>query len=100
MKNPFSADPFSQVEEVQVIACPICKSTDFEAHQNEWGSWRDCRSCGNVWHGSSVIGVARPDFSDIPPPNGAPAADADELPGPRYTGASFRDPSKNWSPDE
>ena len=100
MSNPYSkgkADPFNEESAIQVISCPKCKSQEFDARQNQWHTWRICRDCGTEWSGG--IGVARPDYSEPPSAVGIPAPD-DDRPVSQYTGAAFRDPSKNVGGDE
>ena len=71
-------NPFGERESV-VVQCPKCGSSDFDAHQNQYETWRDCRKCGNRWSGGSV-GAGQPDFSEpenlqLVPPPGVPAPD-------------------------
>lgn len=81
-----------------VVRCPKCKSAEYDGRQNQYETFFDCRKCGNRWSGGSM-GAAKPDFLEAPPPAGLPAP-ADDLPAVQYTGAAFRDPSRNFGGDE
>ncbi len=100
-KNPFSDEPSDDETPSKPpshLACPVCGSSDFEGHQNQYETFRDCRKCGNRWSSGS-LGAAQPDFLfERPPPPGIPAPD-DDLDVVQYTGAAFRDPSKNFDGD-
>lgn len=77
--------------------CPTCRSQDFRAWTMQYGLMRKCNACGEEWSGGSVA-VARPDFLEPPPLPGVPVPD--ELPSVQFTGANFRDPSKNFGDDD
>lgn len=75
--------------------CPKCKLSDFHAWTPQYGGvMRRCHKCGEEWSGGG-FSVGRPDFTDPAPLPGVPAPDYD-LPVVQYTGASFRDPSRNF----
>ena len=81
------------------ICCPRCSSEEFDAKQNQWEMWRECRVCGNRWSGGSA-GAGQPEITPelqaaLLPNKGVPAPD-DLDTGSQYTGADFRDPSKNF----
>ena len=85
-------NPFGPQESI-VIKCPKCGESDFDAKQNQYETWRECRKCGNRWSGGSM-GARQPDFSlpenkALVPPPGVPDMDED-LPVVQYTGAPFR----------
>lgn len=90
--NPYGGNPFGEPASI-TPQCPVCKGTEFDAKQNQWETWRDCRKCGNRWSGGSV-GAGQPDF-DLPenqglvPLPGLPAPDED-LPVNDFTGAPYR----------
>ncbi len=89
-KKP-DVDPFDTGHVVEggphIMCCPVCGSTEFDAHHNQWTTWRDCRKCGNSWGGGSA---AQPDFVRDPealqiepglhPGMPAPDDDLDDLP--------------------
>jgi hypothetical protein len=68
----------------------------------QWGIQRKClkkdpetgKICGQTWSGG--IGVQRADLSSAPLYPGKESPPDDDLPTSQYTGASFRDPSKNF----
>lgn len=39
---------------VQVVACPVCRSQEFDARSNQYGVHRKCLKCGNEWSGGGV----------------------------------------------
>lgn len=82
--------PFGEekAQEINVIKCPVCSASDFEARQNQYETFRICNKCGNKWSGGSLA-AAQPDYRDQVPPPGVPAPD-DDLPVTQYTGAGFR----------
>lgn len=84
------------------LCCPACKSTNFRAWTNEFGVMRQCLepNCKNEWSGSTVT-AGRSNFLDLypQPMPGVPAPD-DDYPSVQYTGAGFRDPSKNFGNDD
>lgn len=73
--------------------CPKCKSQNFHAWTMQYGLMRRCNECREEWSGGSVA-VGRPDFLEPVPAAGIPVPE--ELPVVQYTGAGFRDPSKNY----
>jgi hypothetical protein len=84
------------------IQCPECGNNGMDGsitgQSGQWGIKRICKKCDHEWHGG--IGVQRADFSEpIPRPGVAPPA-YDDIPIVQYTGAAYRDPSKNFSGDE
>lgn len=81
------------------IKCPRCKKANFHAFTNTYGLIRRCKECGNEWSGGSANASANPDWRYGVPLPGTPAP-YDDLPVTQYTGASFRDPSKNSGGDE
>jgi len=96
-------NPFGGSASSPKIICPVCKADEFDARQNQYETWRECRKCGNRWSGGSV-GAGQPDFAlvenmGLVPPEGVPAPD-DDLPSSQYTGSPFRDPSRNFGGDE
>ncbi len=74
-----------------IMCCPVCGSTEFDAHSNQFSVWRDCRKCGNQWAGGALN---QPDFMNDPdamrmvPGPGIPAPDDDLESLPKST--SFR----------
>jgi hypothetical protein len=78
-----------------VVCCPACKSTEFEAKQNQWENFRICLKCGNKWSGGIGFDITMsPNHPEVRP-QGVPVPE-DDVPDVQYTGASFRDPNKNW----
>lgn len=80
-----------------VIRCPKCKESDFDAHQNQYELVRTCRKCKNVWSGGSVgagVAVIEPSQLNkqfVPPNQPAPLAENDpELDLPSYYDAPYR----------
>jgi hypothetical protein len=90
-KGPFGGNPLDN-EANAGPKCPKCKKADFDAYSNQYGIFRKCRACKQTWSGGSFSSV-RPDFRDPLPVPGTPAPE--DLPLTQYTGAAFRDPSKN-----
>lgn len=87
------------------IKCPQCGARNWEARALQYDIWRQCRECGKEWSGG--IGVAKPDPSGPPsydvfiPGVPVPPTDPEEdKPDVQFTGASFRDPSKNYDGGE
>jgi len=118
MSNPFDtkdlrANPFIDSKQQKAAHnCPVCKSTNFRAFSNQYGLMRICNDCKNEWSGGTVLSPdlsrAIGQLSETPegnqvlkytfPPQGLPAPD--DYPATQYTGAGFRDPSKNFDGDE
>lgn len=110
-QNPFSGpfagapgiggNPLDSAENVG-IRCPKCKSDDFRAWTTQYGVMRKCNvaTCREEWSGGTMA-AGRPNFQNLYPQPlpGVPAPD-DDLPVVQYTGASFRDPSKNFDDDD
>lgn len=96
--NPFSgpfspiADIISNPEAPVGPSCPICKKQEFDAYSTEFTIVRTCRACSHQWCGGSFM--AQPDQSSPPPPIGVPSPE--DYPVAQYTGASYRNPSKNF----
>lgn len=84
------------------IRCPKCKSDNFRAWSNQLGVMRKCLvvGCGEEWSGGTMAkGIA--DFLDqFPQPHPDSQAPDDDLPAVQYTGASFRDPDRNFGGDD
>jgi hypothetical protein len=83
------------------IRCPKCKSTNFHAFTNQYGITRKCleKGCGLEWSGGSMA-AGKQLMSDLDLlPDGSVAPDLD-MPLMQYTGAGFRDPSKNIGGDD
>lgn len=94
----FGDHPFKDHNPIlNVVRCPKCKSTEYDAHQNEFENFYNCNKCGNQWSGGSV-GAARPDYLTSAPVPGTPAPD-DDRPVTQYTGAGFRNPNRNYDVD-
>lgn len=77
--------------------CPVCTSQNFHAWTHQYGVSRRCLDCGNEWSGGTVA-AARPSFLEPPPPPDGMVLD--DPPVIQYTGANFRDPSKNFGDDD
>lgn len=101
--GPFGGNPFLDPKSINsaLVCCPVCKKSDFNAFTTQYGIIRRCNLCKNEWSGGTIVSpeVGRSDISGMVPPKGAPAPD-DNLPLNEYTGAPFRDPSKNYGGDE
>lgn len=84
--------------------CPKCKSKNFHAWTTDYGIARKCLEpgCKEEWSGGSVAVSNYQLFSD--PEFRAFTEDAVppdiDIPVVQYTGASFRDPSKNVGGDD
>lgn len=101
MSDPFkhAYDPLGQTS--QVIKCPKCGASDFDARSNQYGVHRKCRPCGNEWSGGGM-GVLPDSMVTALPPHLMPdvVAELDDDPVVQYTGADFRDPGRNFGGDE
>lgn len=92
---PFDAEQAAR----PAIICPNpeCRNDGMDGSitgkSGQWGIKRICKKCGQEWHGG--IAVQRADFSEPMPRPGVP--EPDDRPTTQYTGAAFRDPSKNFS---
>ncbi len=76
------------------LCCPQCKAKDWDVSTRPHEILRICRVCKNEWSGGTM-GVAQLDPTYVPsPPNSQP--EDDDIPLTQYTGADFRDPSKNY----
>ena len=96
---PFDAEQTSGPK----IVCPnpTCRNDGMDGSitgkSGQWGIKRICKKCGQEWSGG--IGVQQADYSEPMPLPGVDTT-GDDIPVSKYTGASFRDPSKNFSGDE
>ena len=73
-------------------------------HAGQWNLTRIClkpgedgKPCNQKWSGG--IGVQQADFAEPAPQDGVEST-LDDRPSVQYTGASFRDPSKNFDSGE
>lgn len=84
------------------VCCPKCGSDNFRAWNNDYGLMRKCLvpTCQQEWSGGTMA-AGRPNFLDLYPQPlpGVPAPD-DDYQSVQYTGAGFRDPSKNYGGDD
>lgn len=82
--------------------CPKCKSTNFRGWNTDYGVMRKCLvpACQEEWSGGTMA-AGRANFLDLYPQPlpGVPAIE-DDVPPIQYTGAGYRDPSKNFGDDE
>ncbi len=84
--------------------CPKCKSTNFRAWTTDYGIMRKCleKGCGEEWSGGSVA-VSNYQLFDDPElrvlTEDTVAPDIN-IPSVQFTGASYRDPSRNLNNDD
>ena len=92
--GPFGGGPFggNPTTGTSGMCCPKCRAKDWDAYTNQYATVRTCRKCKQQWSGGTM-GAARPDFSEPAPPPGIAAPE--DRPVVQFTGAGFRDPSKN-----
>ena len=92
---PFDAGEADRSTGVQ---CPKCGNDGMDGtivgKAGQWGIKRICRKCNFEWAGG--IGVQQADFSQPAPRPGIADPAEEDLSAPRYTGGSYRDPSKNY----
>lgn len=83
--------------EKTVLQCPNCGNDGMDGsitgRSTQWGVTRICKKCDFKWQGG--IGVQQADFSEPPPIPGIDT-EIDDEPSIQYTGASYRDPDKNF----
>lgn len=92
----FGSKVLDSIDEKPGVKCPKCRARDFSAITTQYALIRTCRKCNTQWSGGSMA-VAKKDMSSPPPAPGIPVPD--DLPVEQYTGAAFRDPSKNSDGD-
>jgi predicted RNA-binding Zn-ribbon protein involved in translation (DUF1610 family) len=90
--SPFD---LGKLEEQRKIQCPKCgEQMHITCRSLEYEYIRHCNVCGCDWSGGMVRGEPDPGSAPIGP--GMPVPEEDDRPAVQYTGASFRDPNKNF----
>jgi len=75
------------------ICCPKCKKKHFIGRMGQYGLERECLECHFKWSGGFAVST---DPSQAPQVPGVTVVDDFDSEMPQFTGASFRDPDKNF----